>query len=183
MVLETTETGLVRNVEQAIGVLSAIRELGVGIAIDDFDTGYSSLSQVECLLVDLLKVDREFAGPPHDQQTVAHGDGDRELRYTWRRSPRASRRWRSSRGCARSALLPARPGIPLLAAGAGNGDRRASGLAGRVCERRACKQRLDYFRFACYKVRRREANRRDREQHVRQARCDRPCPLLLSLAI
>jgi EAL domain-containing protein (putative c-di-GMP-specific phosphodiesterase class I) len=62
LALEVTETQLMRNVEQAAAVLCAVRELGAQVAIDDFGSGYSSLSQLERLPVDILKVDREFAG-------------------------------------------------------------------------------------------------------------------------
>ena len=67
LVLEVTETTLMRNVEQAVEVLQAMKQLGVKVAIDDFGTGYSSLSQLERLPVDILKVDREFAGTPEDR--------------------------------------------------------------------------------------------------------------------
>jgi diguanylate cyclase (GGDEF)-like protein/PAS domain S-box-containing protein len=67
LVLELTETTLMRNVEEAAEVLRQIKRLGVRIAIDDFGTGYSSLSQLERLPVDILKVDREFAGTPRDR--------------------------------------------------------------------------------------------------------------------
>jgi diguanylate cyclase (GGDEF)-like protein/PAS domain S-box-containing protein len=62
LVLEVTETQLMRNVKQAVTVLRRVKEMGVRIAIDDFGTGYSSLSQLERLPVDILKVDRDFAG-------------------------------------------------------------------------------------------------------------------------
>jgi diguanylate cyclase (GGDEF)-like protein/PAS domain S-box-containing protein len=60
LVLEVTETQLLRDVGEAVSILGAVKELGVRIAIDDFGTGYSSLSQLENLPVDVLKVDREF---------------------------------------------------------------------------------------------------------------------------
>jgi diguanylate cyclase (GGDEF)-like protein/PAS domain S-box-containing protein len=62
LVLEITESELMRNVDQAAAVLQAVRELGVRVAVDDFGTGYSSLSQLERLPVDVLKVDRDFIG-------------------------------------------------------------------------------------------------------------------------
>jgi len=71
LVLEITETELMRNVERAVDVLREIKTLGVRIAIDDFGTGYSSLSQLEQLPVDILKVDREFAGTPRDRREHA----------------------------------------------------------------------------------------------------------------
>ncbi|MEX1141608.1 MAG: EAL domain-containing protein [Thermoleophilaceae bacterium] len=61
LVLEITETGLIADIEQGAEVLEALKELGVRIAIDDFGAGYSSLSQLERLPIDVLKVDRGFA--------------------------------------------------------------------------------------------------------------------------
>jgi EAL domain-containing protein (putative c-di-GMP-specific phosphodiesterase class I) len=70
-VLEVTETELMRNVERATEVLGEIKQLGVRIAVDDFGTGFSSLSQLEHLPVDILKVEREFAGTPEDRSEHA----------------------------------------------------------------------------------------------------------------
>jgi diguanylate cyclase (GGDEF)-like protein/PAS domain S-box-containing protein len=67
LVLEVTETKLMRDVDQAVAILGAVRELGVRIAIDDFGTGYSSLSQLERLPVDALKIDREFTATGDSQ--------------------------------------------------------------------------------------------------------------------
>jgi predicted signal transduction protein with EAL and GGDEF domain len=60
LVLEITETQVMRDVGQAVATLKAVKALGVRVAIDDFGTGYSSLSQLQKLPVDVLKVDREF---------------------------------------------------------------------------------------------------------------------------
>lgn len=60
LVIELTETSLMENIEEAVGILHAIKALGVRIALDDFGTGYSSLSILSALPVDKLKIDQSF---------------------------------------------------------------------------------------------------------------------------
>ncbi|HMH18935.1 MAG TPA: EAL domain-containing protein [Burkholderiales bacterium] len=58
--LELTESMVMQSPERAIRLLTAIKKMGVRIAIDDFGVGYSSLAQIKNYPIDTLKVDRSF---------------------------------------------------------------------------------------------------------------------------
>ncbi len=58
--LELTETALLRAGHSAASELREVRELGVHIGMDDFGTGYASLTNLQELPIDFLKVDRSF---------------------------------------------------------------------------------------------------------------------------
>ncbi len=60
LTLEITESMLIDDPEVAIAKLTAMRELGLRIAMDDFGTGYSSLSYLGRFPVDIIKMDRSF---------------------------------------------------------------------------------------------------------------------------
>ncbi len=60
LVLEVTETLLVKDAERGAETLQQLRDLGVQLALDDFGTGYSSLSYLRNLPLDTLKIAREF---------------------------------------------------------------------------------------------------------------------------
>ncbi|MGZ6951518.1 MAG: putative bifunctional diguanylate cyclase/phosphodiesterase [Acidimicrobiia bacterium] len=58
--IEITETAVIADPARAAATLRRLADRGVRIAIDDFGVGYTSLSQLERLPIDELKIDREF---------------------------------------------------------------------------------------------------------------------------
>ncbi len=67
-VVELTETAMMDNINQAKLPLDALKELGAGIAIDDYGTPYSTLTYFRKLPVGIIKIDQSFvAGIEHDR--------------------------------------------------------------------------------------------------------------------
>jgi diguanylate cyclase (GGDEF)-like protein/PAS domain S-box-containing protein len=60
LTLEITETAMLEDLETATRALETLRDLGVQVALDDFGAGYSSLSYLDRLPVDVVKIDRAF---------------------------------------------------------------------------------------------------------------------------
>ena len=58
--LEITESGIMRNIDDAIRKIKELKNFGFTFSIDDFGTGYSSLSHLKELPVDVIKIDQSF---------------------------------------------------------------------------------------------------------------------------
>jgi len=71
--LELTESLLMKDEENAVKTLKALKRLGVQLAIDDFGTGYSSLSRLRHFPIDRIKIDQSFI------RTVTTNKDDRAI--------------------------------------------------------------------------------------------------------
>ena len=58
--LELTESCLMKDMVNAVDVLTKLKVMGVNLSIDDFGTGYSSLSYLKQFPIDRIKIDRLF---------------------------------------------------------------------------------------------------------------------------
>jgi EAL domain-containing protein (putative c-di-GMP-specific phosphodiesterase class I) len=67
--LEITETVLMKEFDESFFALKQLRDHGITISVDDFGTGYCSLSYLSRLPVDTLKIDRSFISG--DQPSIA----------------------------------------------------------------------------------------------------------------
>jgi len=61
--LEITETALMTASQTLVGELRRLREAGVGVVLDDFGTGFSSLSLLRDFPVSMVKIDKSFITP------------------------------------------------------------------------------------------------------------------------
>ncbi len=69
--VEITETAVMDNVENAIEKLKSLREMGVHISVDDFGTGYTSISYLKQYPINTLKIDQAFIkGIPQNANDV-----------------------------------------------------------------------------------------------------------------
>lgn len=60
LIIEVTESTVMKDVERSARILRHIRELGVEVAMDDFGTGYSSLGSLAKVPFQRIKIDRSF---------------------------------------------------------------------------------------------------------------------------
>ena len=71
---EVTETALIADAHKAMDNLKVLQQAGLSLSMDDFGTGFSSLSQLKLMPVDKLKIDKSFVmkldESPEDQSIV-----------------------------------------------------------------------------------------------------------------
>jgi predicted signal transduction protein with EAL and GGDEF domain len=58
--LEITESMLMKDTKKVVAVMNELKKLGIKLAMDNFGTGYSSMSQLKDMPIDTLKIDRSF---------------------------------------------------------------------------------------------------------------------------
>jgi diguanylate cyclase (GGDEF)-like protein len=97
LTVELTETAAIHDLDVSIAFVDTLKELGCGVAIDDFGAGYTSFKNLKTLNVDMVKIDgsfiRNLASEPDNQvfiktlveiaetfnlETVAEWVGDEE---------------------------------------------------------------------------------------------------------
>lgn len=72
LVIELTESALISDPDKTRQLLAALREMNVQVAMDDFGTGFSNISGLQSLPIDLLKIDRSFVtGMIGDESKIA----------------------------------------------------------------------------------------------------------------
>jgi diguanylate cyclase (GGDEF)-like protein/PAS domain S-box-containing protein len=69
--LEVTESAAALNFEMTMKLLRELRSLGVGVAVDDFGTGQSSLIYLKHFPIDMVKIDKEFLREVTSDETAA----------------------------------------------------------------------------------------------------------------
>ena len=119
LTLEITEDVMLNDAEEILEALQALRAYGVGLAVDDFGTGFSSLAYLCALPVQALKMDHEFAAQ------VVESERNRTMVQQHRDDGARARPHRDGRGCrVRAAGRSARrhrrrpaAGFPLRPAG------------------------------------------------------------------
>jgi diguanylate cyclase (GGDEF)-like protein len=75
LILELTETAVIKATAPTVTTLEALQHLGVRVVIDDFGTGYFSLSHLRQFPVDALKIASEFVQVPEgDSRSAALAD-------------------------------------------------------------------------------------------------------------
>ena len=70
LILEITESMVIEDLQKGRDALLALKQLGVSLAIDDFGSGYSSLTYLQHLPLDSLKIDKSLIDGMLDERSI-----------------------------------------------------------------------------------------------------------------
>jgi diguanylate cyclase (GGDEF)-like protein len=76
LVIEITETAVIRDIDEARGFVARVKDLGCRIAIDDFGAGHTSFRNLRKLNVDIVKIDGDFI------HNIVRSEDDRAFAHT-----------------------------------------------------------------------------------------------------
>ena len=110
LVLEITEGMIMADLTRSKRVIQKLTDAGIVVSIDDFGTGFSSLSHLNDLAVGELKLDRTFTSRPQVEDTGEREEGHRALHHPAGPRGRAARRGRRHRA-SQFRRRPGRPGV------------------------------------------------------------------------
>ena len=95
IIMELTETAVIKDERPAREFIDGMRELGCEFALDDFGTGYGGFTYVKNLAIDYLKIDKQFVQDLSKEPVEpARRGGDRQPRPQLRAAGRSRRAWR-----------------------------------------------------------------------------------------
>jgi diguanylate cyclase (GGDEF)-like protein len=66
LIVEITETAALHDIEESARFITAVRELGCRVAVDDFGAGYTSFNHLKALTIDIVKLDGAFIRDIHN---------------------------------------------------------------------------------------------------------------------
>ena len=114
LTLEVTESAVLSDFDAATRTLGQLKELGIRIALDNFGTGYSSMSYLHQLPIDVLKLDRSFVPDLASDDRLRSIVGSLHPGRPHARARGGGRGGRARGGRLNPPLdgLPARPGLP-----------------------------------------------------------------------
>ena len=81
LIIEVTETALIIDLDRAAAHLRQLRAMGVRVSVDDFGTGFTSISQLRRLPVDELKIDRSLVSELPEEQALVRVVQDLALHF------------------------------------------------------------------------------------------------------
>jgi EAL domain-containing protein (putative c-di-GMP-specific phosphodiesterase class I) len=58
--LEIAESSMIADAERSVAILTRLKAIGIGLSLDDFGSGFSSLSHLKRFPIDEIKIDRPF---------------------------------------------------------------------------------------------------------------------------